>query len=281
MKERPWYQFYDPGVTLTPTYSTVPLKEQFLQWVKKQPQKPFIYYLNEVLTYKQINELACKLANGMLGKGVKKGDRVAIVLPNIPEFIISVHACLKIGAILVPMNPRYTKRELTYQFIDSGSETIICLENSFALIREIMHENRSIIKRIIIVSDTCKSYDDESLHDYRDFIKNSVDLEPQVQVLPDDLVLLMYTGGTTGLSKGCCITNMNLIAVASGWEQMCRYFTDMDYYKLLSSTPFYHIHGFQSAVNSNILIGIVKFSAVFKLVILGSMGYAPKLWLGY
>jgi len=258
MDSRPWHQFYDPGVDISPTYLKTSLKDQFITWVKKQPCRPYIYYLKEVISYEQANTLACKLANAMINAGVRKGDRVAISLPNMPEFVIAVHACLKAGAILVPTNPRYTKRELTHQYNDSGSETVICLDKYANINIELMQDKNIPIERLIVVPNAAANIIlkvNKNVIGYNEFISHGQAVEPQVDVSVDDLVSLIYTGGTTGVSKGCCISNANLIAVASGWKQMCQFFTDFNNYKVLSSTPMYHIHGFQTAINSNILLG--------------------------
>lgn len=256
MENKPWQQYYDPGVILSPTYLTKPLKEQFIAQVKKHPYRPYIYLSDQIITYREVNTAACKLANALINAGFKKGDRVAVTLPNIPEFVIAVQACLKAGAIIVPTNPRYKKRELAYQYMDSGAETVICLNQQTEIHIELLQEKCGSLKRLIVIPSTVLSTGfPKSIVNYKEFVKNSPDHEPEVDIALEDIVLLVYTGGTTGISKGCCITNSNLIAVASGWKQMSQFFTDVDNYKVLSSTPMYHIHGFQTTINANFLLG--------------------------
>lgn len=258
MEERPWYQYYDPGVILSPSYPKTPLTKQFIEWVNKHPDQPYIYYLDMIITYKQANILACKLANAMMKVGIKKGDRVAVTLPNMPEFVIAVHACLKVGAIIVLTNPRYSKRELNYQYTNSGAETVICLEQNADTNIEILQDRHNSLKRIIVISKSdsnIKLCNNDNTISYDEFINYGQAGEPEINISLDDLALLIYTGGTTGVSKGCCITNANLIAVASGWVQMCQSFTDVNNYKVLCATPLYHIYGFQTAINANILLG--------------------------
>jgi long-chain acyl-CoA synthetase len=256
VKEKPWVKNYDPGVDLSPVYTTLTLKEQFIAQVKKSPDKPYIYFLDRVITYREMNNAACKLANALKKDGIKKGDRIAVTLPNSPEFVIAVQACIKIGAIVVPTNPRYTKRELVYQYKDSGAETVICLSQFADINIEILEENLAFLKKIIVIPEIAANRKGtKGLVSYEEFVHNSVDCEPEVDISLEDIVLLMYTGGTTGISKGCSISNKNLIAVASGWKQMCQYFADVDNYKVLCSTPMYHVHGFQTTINANILLG--------------------------
>lgn len=282
MGNKPWYRYYDPGVDISPSYSNIPLKDQFTEWVQKQPDHPFIYYMNEVITYKHANTIACKLANGMLNIGVKKGDRVAISLPNMPEFVFAAHACLKIGAIIVPTNPRYTKNELTHQYINSGAETVICLDKYANSNIQILNERPETLKRIILLTKDSNSLTRKPrIIDFNELVNSSCAAEPAVRVLLNDLVMLLYTGGTTGISKGCCITNTNLIAVASGRAEMCKYFTDFDNYKILCSAPLYHVYGFNTAINSNILHGgsIVLLPELTLDNILESINkYEPNVW---
>jgi long-chain acyl-CoA synthetase len=258
MKEKPWYKSYDPGVILHPKYLQIPLKDQFKAWVDKQPDKPYIYYSDRTLTYQEVNSRACRLANAMLKMGVKKGDRVALTLPNISEFVVIVQACLKIGAIIVPTNPNYTKRELSYQYSDSGAETVFCYDRMCENTLEILREKHESLKQIIIISRSQGGYnipDNEGIYDYNQFLELGEDIEPEIDISLEDMVLIIYTGGTTGVSKGCCITNSNEIAIASGWMQMCQYFTDTSNYRVLNSIPLYHIYGFHTSINTNIYVG--------------------------
>lgn len=285
MEIRPWQRYYDPGVILFPTYSTISLKDQFIAQVKRHPDRPYIYLLDQIITYEEANTEACKLANTLINAGIQKGDRVVVTLPNMPEFVIVVQACLKIGAIVVPTNPRYTKRELIHQYLNSGAETIICFEQNVNINHEIMKDNPNSIKRIIVISKANSKINlpaDKNIMNYNDLINHGQPVEPEVDIFLEDLALIMYTGGTTGVSKGCCITNANLIAVASGYKQMCQFFTDVDHYKILSSTPMYHVHGFQTAINANILMGgsIVIMPEITPNNILTAINkYEPNVWL--
>lgn len=283
MENKPWQQYYDPGVDLSPAYTELTLKEQFIGQVKKHPDRPYIFWEDRIISYREANATACKLANALMETGIYKGDRVALTLPNMPEFVIAVQACLKIGAIIVPTNPFYKKRELIYQYTDSGAETVICLERYADVNLEIFQERNQCLKRLIIISDTVdsNSHFSESILNYNKLINDSPEDEPAVEADLEDVVLLIYTGGTTGISKGCCITNANLIAVASGWKQMCQFFTEVDRYKVLSSTPLYHIHGFQTAINANILLDgsmILMSEITVDNIIKAINRYEPNVW---
>jgi long-chain acyl-CoA synthetase len=113
------------GRARTCYYPITTMKDEFIKWVRANPDKPYIYCNDLVFTYKETNEIAKKLANALLELGVKFEDRVSLVLPNIPQFVFACHAIMKIGAIIVPINPLYTIPEMTYNFNDSGAETVI------------------------------------------------------------------------------------------------------------------------------------------------------------
>lgn len=284
MEHKTWQRFYDPGTNCLLKYTKISLADQFTAWVKKHPDQPYIYYLERIITYEQANKMACKIANELIKVGMKKGDRIAIALPNIPEFIIMFLACLKIGVIVVPTNPFYTKRELLYQYRNSCAETIVCLDIHFDKNIQVMQELQEICKRIIVVStdglQSALGLNQNILYYHR--LLNSKDaIEPEVNTSLDDLVLLFYTGGTTGVSKGCCITNANLIAVAAGWIESIRFFTNIANYKALATSPLYHIYGFQSLVNVNILVGgsIIIVPEVNADNILEAINkYEPNVW---
>jgi long-chain acyl-CoA synthetase len=258
MESKPWFQHYDPGIDLLCTYTTMLPKEQFLFWVNKQPERPYIYYLDDIITYNQANILACKLARQLQSIGMKKGDRLVLTLPNIPEFIIAVQACFKIGVIVVPTNPRYTERELAYRYANSGAKIAMCLAQHVDTLLELQKEKCPDLQNVIVVAGEQEKRSlaqIKGLFFYNQFLKSDDCDEPQEEGSLEDVAVLIYTGGTTGVSKGCSITNANLNAVALGWKQMSQYFTDFSRYKVLCCTPMYHIHGFQIAINSNILLG--------------------------
>lgn len=282
MEEKPWLKHYDPGVVLTPAYTNVPLNKQFISHVQKHPDRPYIFSEDRTITYREADMEARKLANALINSGVQKGDRVAVTLPNIPEFVVAVQACLKIGAIIVPTNPRYKKRELTHQYLDSGTQTVLCWNQAVDVHTEMLHENEGFLKTIIgVPGDSYPAVQSKAIINYKEFINASPAHEPESNTSLGDTALLVYTGGTTGVSKGCRITHKNLIAVASAWKQMCQYFTDVDNYKVLSSTPMYHIHGFQTTINANILLGgsMILLPEITTGDILNAINkYEPNVW---
>ena len=118
---------YDPEIPEKIEYEDKPCKWWFNHWAEANPKKPYAVLGDLVLPYAYCNDVARRLANAFLDLGVKKGDRVAIMAPNVPQYLLAMHAVWKIGAIEVPANPLYTVPELTGQFNDSGAETVVVM----------------------------------------------------------------------------------------------------------------------------------------------------------
>ncbi len=258
MTERPWFKYYDPGVEVSPVYSHLPLSRQFSLLVERQPDSPFIYCNDEIFSYAEINLAATRLANAMIAAGLEKGECVAIALPNMTEFVVIALACFKAGAIAVLTNPRYTAHELAGVYRDCCAKAVFCQADVLEKMCGLVQGKETCLSHVVLVTPgdaEAAILDNRKICSFNIFLAQGDVADPQIDIALDDIALLIYTGGTTGVSKGCCITHRNLVTVASGWKQMTGYFTDIDHYKVLSSTPMYHIHGFQTAINANILLG--------------------------
>ncbi len=256
--DRPWYEYYDEGVPKSIDYPGKAMKDYFNEWAEKQPDKPYLIWGDAELTYGQANEMARKVANAIIGKGYEKGERIALMSSNLAEYVILLQACYKIGAAIVPTNPMYTVKELTHQFSDSET-SIVFVEDRFASkVVEVAKTDNSRIKLIVVIdskTDTLMENKDNVIN-YADFIADAKAEEPDIEVKPEDLAMLQYTGGTTGLAKGCMLSNANLEAMA--WQDAYWFsppyekFSDM---RIMCAMPLYHIYGFNTSVNINMVAG--------------------------
>src|SRR5712691_4610775 len=122
---RPWTTHYDPGVPATLRYPDVPLQAFLDDAAESYPNSIATIFFNAKRTYKSISDDAWRFANGLRKLGVKKGDRVGVMLPNAPQFVVAFYGVLRAGAIVVPCNPLYTVPELRHQLQDSGAETLV------------------------------------------------------------------------------------------------------------------------------------------------------------
>ena len=256
--ERRWQKWYDEGVPGTCYYPITTMKDEFIKWVRANPDKPYIYCNDQTYTYWETNQTAKKLANALLELGVRRGDRVALVLPNIPEFVFSSHAIMKIGAIIVPINPLYTIPEMVYNFNDSGAETVIVFGPVVPKVLEIMRSGKTTLKRLIIMQVPGQETALEEAPDIfnlADLIAGASDLEPDIHLDNKDTVILIYTGGTTGVPKGCCLTNSNFVAFYTVFIEWSKAMFPPQELRTLCTVPLYHIYGFNMQINANLSSG--------------------------
>ncbi|HOQ10681.1 MAG TPA: long-chain fatty acid--CoA ligase [Syntrophomonadaceae bacterium] len=250
-----WESLYDEGIPTKYDYERYPLKYWFNHWADKHPQKPYILMGDMQFDYGTVNIIARKLANSLLGLGVKKGDRVAIMAPNVPQYLFSLHALLKIGAIEVPANPLYTVPELRVQFADSGTETVIVMAMFASKAIELLKDPESPVKRVIVFqipSAPVEVEKGENIYDFMELIGPASDKEPGVEVSADDICRLQYTGGTTGVPKGCVLTNFMMwtqCVRTSIWVTSNFKLVPFDEVRTLCAIPLNHIYGLNANVN--------------------------------
>ncbi len=279
MQVRPWMDKYDQQPKLFTDFSIQLLNKRFSDVVRQRHDDPFIICRERSWSYGEINEAATRLANYFLGQGLVAGDRVAISLPNSAEFIISSLACLKVGIIAVLTNPRYTEFELEYQYQDSGARQVICRAEDYEKIAPVFQRGKTALEGVLIVGD--KPADSQSSYLFADAVCIGAG---DIKDFPWDIeepVLIIYTGGTTGSSKGCCISTRNLNAVGLCWIEMCRVTTEVERYRVLATTPMYHIHGFQTTLNANIFLGgsiILPDNIDCDSILKAINTYEPNVW---
>ena len=255
-KWRPrWESLYDEGVPKNFDYPDYPLKYWFNKWADKHPDKPYLLMGDFQMNYKDANWTARKLANALLDLGVKKGDRVAIMAPNVPHYVLSLQALYKIGAIEVPTNPLYTVPELDLQFTDSGTETVIVMAGFADKAIQLMKDSSSPVKRVIVFqvpSAPVEVEKGENIYDFNQLVIGASESEPDIEVLPTDIARLQYTGGTTGVPKGCVLTNEMIFSQAirtSTWTSGGFKLIPFDEMRTLCAIPLNHIYGFNANVN--------------------------------
>ena len=265
--ERPWFKHYEPEVPRTLDLPDIALHELFERTVADYPNNTATIFFGERLTYAQLDEQANIFAAGLQGLGVQAGDRVAIILPNSPQFIVAFFGVLKAGAVAVPLNPAYVARELKTQFNDAGVKTVVALNVVAPRVQEIMPETP--VERLIVtwMQDTLSplmslmlnvkerrdatsvDVSGENVHRYADLLKSSPAEYIRSEAKPDDVAVLLYTGGTTGTPKGAVLTHRNLVANAL---QMNAWVWDTRPQKhdiYLGVIPFFHSYGLTVVMN--------------------------------
>jgi long-chain acyl-CoA synthetase len=191
------------------------------------------------LSYRELNALANTFANALLDLGVRKGDRVCLLMTNRPEFIVSWFALARIGAIISPMNPSYKEREIAYQLSNCEAVAIIVQHELLPLIEAIRTQTPALQHVIVVGSD--HRLLPENMHSFRNMVLSTNPIPP-VSPAPaeENLLTLPYSSGTTGLPKGVMLTHKNVVCNAYQSVATAR-ITSHD--RMLVFVPLYHIYG--------------------------------------
>jgi long-chain acyl-CoA synthetase len=259
---RPWTKHYDTGVPATLNYPDATVHDFLDDAVESYPDATCTIFFNKKRTYRSISDEAWRVANALRGLGVQKGDRVAIMLPNTPQFVVSFFGVLRAGAVVVPCNPLYTVPELRHQLHDSGAEVVIVLSRLYptvkgardgtkvkhVLVTNIKEEMPPILRTLFTLAKEKK--DGHRQHIEGDqgarWFRQVVDPAPAVpfdgMARTDDVAVLQYTGGTTGVSKGAMLSHRAL--VANTMQNRAWFVRAKDGEGLaMAIMPFFHVYG--------------------------------------
>lgn len=302
MAERSWLRFYEKGVPSTIHYPDVPLPSFLKNSTTRFPNNPAIIYYGRRISYEELDKLTDAFACALLSLGVKKGDRVSLMLPNLPQMVIGFYGTLKAGAIIVQTNPLYVERELLLQLQDSGAETIVTLDIFYKKVKNIA--DKTSLKNIIVTGiqdflpeplkflyllktllkgERIGLERDTGSYNFQELISGHHGSVPQVEELfPEDTALFQYTGGTTGVPKGVMLSHKNLVSNTL----QCRYWmTDLMEGKevFLSVIPFFHVYGMTTCMNLSVLLAstmvlLPKFHV--KKVLRAIKKYRPTIFPG-
>ena len=260
--ERPWLKFYEPGVPHHIDYPRIPLYQVLDDTVKNFPDVDAVIFQGKRIKYKEVGEWAVNLASGLAQIGLKKGQRAAIMLPNCPQYIVAYYAILKIGGIVVNVNPTYVERELEFQLADAGVQAIVTLRE---LLPKLEAVKQKINLKTIILTDLGEHVRGgepgsqspgltSGIYEYMDLLQRGKSQPPpSVSVDSDEVALLQYTGGTTGFSKGAMLTHYNLVSdviQCASWNQGAEKGEE----RMLAVLPFFHVYGMTVTMNEAIYL---------------------------
>jgi long-chain acyl-CoA synthetase len=265
--DAPWTKFYEEGVPKSIAYPNWSLPDLLDATAREYPDKTALtFYADPKLpasrmTYRELRDATLRFATALHELGVRKGDRVAVMLPNCPQFPVVFFGLLRIGAIAVNTNPLYLAREIKEQFNDSGAETVVLLNVLYPRLSEVRAQTK--IKRVIIV-DIAETLGfpwktivhlAQRKHGEHVHVEPGSDIfflprllasyppsPPRVELEKDDVALLQYTGGTTGTPKGAMLTHENLVV---NTLQMAAWFAKAERGKevVMAAIPFFHVYG--------------------------------------
>ncbi len=293
---RRWLKFYDAEVPQHLIYPRIPIYRLLDDSAAQHPDRTCVIFFGRRFTYRQIQEMADRFAAGVYALGIRKGDRVGLLLPNSPQYLIAYYGLLKAGAIIVPLNPLYTERELIFHLTDSDTATLVTLPMFLDKVAPL--RDKTPLKRIIY----------SRLADYLPFPLNLVQGFRESRLIgriggvglvnfkrllqtapagfspepvdPDALAVLIYSGGTTGVAKGImlshfqCVANAHQIVAWGGLNEEGR---------LLAVLPLFHGFGMSVTMNAPVMAGgeivlMPRFNV--KDVVKAIQKYRPTFFIG-
>jgi long-chain acyl-CoA synthetase len=266
LEEKPWVKSWPEGVPRTLEYPEVPLFQFLKDTAARLPRRTATIFFNNPLTYQELDQLSDRMAVLLRGMGVEKGDRVALFLPNCPQFLISHFGTLKAGGVTVPFNPTYTEREVQRQLEDCGARIMIALDMVYEPVHNV--RNETPLEQVILTSvvdylptlygmfASIRGIEPRHFPDtlrFQKVLSKARGVPPEVDIDPrEDLAILLYTGGTTGFPKGVMLTHFNLVANAI----QTSHFSYMDESAVvLAVLPFFHSYGMTVCMNTPIYVG--------------------------
>ncbi|MFQ5597510.1 MAG: long-chain fatty acid--CoA ligase [Nitrospiria bacterium] len=298
---RPWLNDYEPNVPHTLLYPEKPLFHFLIDTANRFPDHPALTFYGKEMTYRALDEETSRFAHALVGLGVGKGDRIAVMLPNIPQCVVAYYGALKLGAVVVMTNPLYVERELQVQLADAGAETIVALDLFYPRIEKIQKE--TALKNVILTSirdalpwrlsllyPLKAMREGQSVHirikppvyDFKSLLKTASASQPAEDVKIDDLALLQYTGGTTGTPKGVMLSHRNLVVntlQCRHWMPSLREGEEI----FLAVIPFFHVYGMSTCMNLALYLGaalVLLPRFVTKDVLKTIQKYRPTLFMG-
>ena len=246
---------------------------------RKYRDKPAYRFMGRAFSFGEIDDASRAMAAWLQGQGLTRGDRVAIMMPNVPQYPVAVAAILRAGLVVVNVNPLYTPRELEHQLKDSGAKAIVVMENfagtlaqviaqvptktvvlaamgdmlglvKGALINHVVRRVKKLVPAFVLPASVTSTRFNDTLAKGR-----RMSLAP-AKLGPDDIAVLQYTGGTTGVSKGAVLLHKNLVAnilQAEAWYQPAlKKIPAGEQIVTVCALPLYHIFGF----NTNMMLGL-------------------------
>jgi len=272
---KPWLKNYPEEIPETMEYSKEPLHHFLIESANRVPDLKAVHFQGKELSFKELLSEAKKIANYLQSLGLKKGDRVASMLPNTPQAVITYYGTLLAGGTVVQVNPLFTERELEYLMKDSGAKFIVCLDILVPRVTAV--KEKTDLEHVIVtrIADylpfpknliypfiqkreynlVVKVEESADTHVWRNIIKHTTENYKEIEIdTENDLALLQYTGGTTGKPKGVMLTHLNLVSntqMARQWISKA----EQDKETVLGVLPFFHVYGMTTVMNLSIMYG--------------------------
>jgi len=253
--ERAWIRSWPRDVPRSIQYPKFSLTRFLTDAASMHPEKTALLYTKDRITFHQLHSLAQKFGKALQDRGVRKGDRVAIYLPNVPDFIVSYYGALSLGAIVVAISPIYKENEILQILTDSKAKVLVSLDKLKSQVDNVRDQtglelviNCSLNESLTEIAPTSREEAVADKVSMKTLLSNTVGFAGQVVIESEkDLALLQYTGGTTGAPKGAMLTHHNLVANAIQFANWLGLKTAAETH--LAALPFFHIYGMTVALN--------------------------------
>jgi long-chain acyl-CoA synthetase len=260
MSSKPWLQHYDPGVEAELQYRQVPLFTFLDEVGQTAPDLVCTIFQDNKISYGDMYRATEAFAAALHQRGIRKGDRIGLLLPNSPQFVLAFYGIIKAGGIVVAMNPQYKQRELAFQLENAGIKLVIALHTYRTTLEEALQ--RTGVEEVIytaledafsITTALRSSYSGQS-----DLLKLISEFagqtRPELNISPEDPVIFQYSGGTTGIPKGAIGLHRNLVANTT---QFRSWLVGLEQNRevVLCAIPLFHVYGMVIAMSMGVALG--------------------------
>ncbi|WP_413309713.1 long-chain fatty acid--CoA ligase [Bacillus sp. 1P10SD] len=251
IKNKAWLAHYPETIEKNVTIPNKPMGQILHDTASKFPNNFALSFYGKKFTYGQLQDLANAFTSALQQNEVQKGDRVAIMLPNCPQYVISYYGILNAGGIVTQVNPMSVERELEYILNDSGTETIVVLDALYPRVKSV--QSQTNLKNIIVVSLQSSGQNFAPDRSFEDFLTEGNGNVVPIEFEPEhDVAVLQYTGGTTGRSKGAMLTHRNVLANVIQCSEFFKHELNVGKEKCLTVIPLFHVFGMSSCMNLSI-----------------------------
>ncbi|GAB3043545.1 long-chain-fatty-acid--CoA ligase [Virgibacillus ainsalahensis] len=255
--DKVWLKHYPEHIKQELEIPDISLTEMLDETIAKYGEKSAIYFYGKEITYKDLGKQIDAFAAALQEQGIKKGDRVAIMLPNCPQYVISYYGALQAGGIVTQINPMLIGKELEFILRDSGAESIVIYEPLLPALNQII--DHTSIKNVIKVNLEGRETEDGMATGFETFLKKATAPPKPVAInASEDTAILQYTGGTTGRSKGTMLTHRNLLANVMQSNEYFKDALEPGKERFLTVIPLFHVYGMTSCMNLAIYSGAMS-----------------------